>query len=606
MEAAAAGEVGDDSSVSGFVKFCLINASLNLDEAAASFSLKGCDSAVETGHVPEPPEQVNSQAATGTESIAYNTVAADVEAMAVVEDTESITAQRQPCPGEEVGDSEGHVELEPTHDQQEEQKDVTNDEGMGPSSPLKRNSGVAAGKDADPTPKKAKSTNGPDANVKVTSKPRAPAKSKSHSIPGIGSLCKPPSQHKKSKSTKSTKLDKLESLSKGGLGGKCSAGPKKVYVPVENYRALSDKEFERLINKPMDRGETRKVHGTAASASMKAAVALSAPKVHSGIKQKELPSSLDLLNMAAKPRRVGQFPADTVVGGASPGVGVSKSFALLLAPYREFLSQLPAGILPVPIVSRAEAICSASQTAITVKLTACEELVSGTDGGQSGGVWMLTVLDRHGAEFGVLYVAATNPLLSADVFLVERSVYTASVDEPFVVTSAPVRKLFAVDSTGTTGAGEWVEGTVYHIREDFRQNPYNSVSVVWLQQEQGTNAWVYEYSQTDNSCSPWDLQLSEYYLLKNVKDATLPKSLSVGVPTPAALLAYINSLDCTDGFKIPVRENKEFCKMFPSNANRLGKQLYLYLYLYLYLSYANITHLYLYLYLYLSYTNITK
>lgn len=222
------------------------------------------------------------------------------------------------------------------------------------------------------------------------------------------------------------------------------------------------------------------------------------------------------------------------------------------------------------VMSQVEKICSATKDTITVKLTSFEELKTQSED-DYGKVWMLTVVDRHGVQFKLLYVPAVSTLLSTDSFLIPRSLYLSSVDEPIIATSAPIRKLFAVDATSSTNnRGEWAEGTIYHIREDYKENPYNSISVVWLQQEAVTNQWVYEYSQMDNLCSPWDLQLSEYYLLKNVKDATLPKSLSVGCPTPMAVLVYICSLDCSENFKIPVHQNKEFCQMFKNEADRIG------------------------------------
>lgn len=49
-------------------------------------------------------------------------------------------------------------------------------------------------------------------------------------------------------------------------------------------------------------------------------------------------------------------------------------------------------------------------------------------------------------------------------------------------------------------------------------NPYRSIKVVWLVQEQGTNTWFYDYIQTDNDMSPWDLTLSSYVLSENVNE----------------------------------------------------------------------------------------
>ena len=39
--------------------------------------------------------------------------------------------------------------------------------------------------------------------------------------------------------------------------------------------------------------------------------------------------------------------------------------------------------------------------------------------------------------------------------------------------------------------------SVYYIRDDIKENPYGAVHVVWLQQERGTNHWLYSFCQTD-------------------------------------------------------------------------------------------------------------
>ena len=40
--------------------------------------------------------------------------------------------------------------------------------------------------------------------------------------------------------------------------------------------------------------------------------------------------------------------------------------------------------------------------------------------------------------------------------------------------------------------------SVYHIRADVATNPYGAVHVVWMQQEKGTDQWLYQYEQTDS------------------------------------------------------------------------------------------------------------
>ena len=40
--------------------------------------------------------------------------------------------------------------------------------------------------------------------------------------------------------------------------------------------------------------------------------------------------------------------------------------------------------------------------------------------------------------------------------------------------------------------------SIYHIREDLHEHSYGAVKVAWLQQEEGTNEWVYCYTQTNS------------------------------------------------------------------------------------------------------------
>lgn len=82
--------------------------------------------------------------------------------------------------------------------------------------------------------------------------------------------------------------------------------------------------------------------------------------------------------------------------------------------------------------------------------------------------------------------------------------------------------------------------SIYHINQDYRVNPYNSIHVIWLEQEEGTNKWVYEYNQINNLVSPWDIELSTYYLMENVTAPTLPRSLMVGKLSALSIILYVN------------------------------------------------------------------
>lgn len=72
-----------------------------------------------------------------------------------------------------------------------------------------------------------------------------------------------------------------------------------------------------------------------------------------------------------------------------------------------------------------------------------------------------------------------------------------------------------------------------------KEDPYSSVSVVWLDQESNPRQWFYAYHQLDNLCSPWDLQLSAFVLPENVRPVSLPRALTLGSVTAEAVLSYL-------------------------------------------------------------------
>ena len=51
--------------------------------------------------------------------------------------------------------------------------------------------------------------------------------------------------------------------------------------------------------------------------------------------------------------------------------------------------------------------------------------------------------------------------------------------------------------------------SVYYIRDDIKENPYGAVHVVWLQQERGTNHWLYSFCQTD--IGKWYIYITHTY-----------------------------------------------------------------------------------------------
>lgn len=145
--------------------------------------------------------------------------------------------------------------------------------------------------------------------------------------------------------------------------------------------------------------------------------------------------------------------------------------------------------------------------------------------------------------------------------------FTSSLKLPWLHVNAQVRRLF-----GTGGApdkAEWFEGSIYHIRRDVKINPYNAVKIVWLIQEKDTDDWVYDYIQTDNDNSPWDLELSHFVLEENMRPPRLPKSLKVGNLTAEAILNHIEELDFSYIFKIPVSGVQEFTDKFPAETDQL-------------------------------------
>ena len=117
--------------------------------------------------------------------------------------------------------------------------------------------------------------------------------------------------------------------------------------------------------------------------------------------------------------------------------------------------------------------------------------------------------------------------------------YVSSLRAPWLVVNAPVRRAFA-NEDGTRM--EWIEGSIYHIG-DLKRNPYRAVSVAWVGLDQSDGTWAYRLLQTDNECSPWDLQFSAFVLAKNFKPRSFPQALRVGDISAALILDYLKRLE---------------------------------------------------------------
>ena len=153
-----------------------------------------------------------------------------------------------------------------------------------------------------------------------------------------------------------------------------------------------------------------------------------------------------------------------------------------------------------------------------------------------------------------------------DHFLLDNQKYCDSEKAPFLKIGAQVRRSFPPPEDGNYGFEsasetsqdsskakgkpcEWMEGQIYAISKDIHENPYLSVKVVWLSQDMGDPAlsWVYAYAQTDNDCSPWDLEPSKFVL--EVVPHRWPKALFRPPLRASTIVDYLMSLDCASVFR---------------------------------------------------------
>eukprot|EP01032_Pedospumella_encystans_P004291 gene4291-5083_t len=102
-------------------------------------------------------------------------------------------------------------------------------------------------------------------------------------------------------------------------------------------------------------------------------------------------------------------------------------------------------------------------------------------------------------------------------------------------------------------------------------DPYGAVHIVWMQQEKGSDKWLYQYEQTDSLCSPWDLELSPYVLEKNIKPPVVPRALLVGPLQPSSIIAYLKTFDASSQFLQDMSQctDPEYTAKFPTEEERM-------------------------------------
>ena len=190
----------------------------------------------------------------------------------------------------------------------------------------------------------------------------------------------------------------------------------------------------------------------------------------------------------------------------------------------------------------------------------------------------------------VLFAPVSSIALTVDQYLLEAEAFSESLHRPFLRVGAQVRRCFSPPEDGnyghepagedadvhaTEGAGkacQWLEGQVYSVRENLQADPYLAVKVVWLSQDMDDPAlsWVYAYMQTDNDCSPWDLQQSEF-VLPHHQQRRLPRALAVGRLRASSVLDYLMSLDFTSVFRYNLNKQAtaEFALAIPEKRDRV-------------------------------------
>jgi len=159
------------------------------------------------------------------------------------------------------------------------------------------------------------------------------------------------------------------------------------------------------------------------------------------------------------------------------------------------------------------------------------------------------------------------------------------------------RCLFPLDEANYEG--EWYEGRIYHIkysdqiigspfclfliltldlifRSDFQTNPFQSISVIWMDKELDSNEWVYSYNQSDCLLSPWEISPSSFVSKsdrnqnKDCGSLVIPSSFFSSQITPQSVLSALGNLDFSTPFSdYRVADVAEFTTMFPDKEDQL-------------------------------------
>ena len=283
-----------------------------------------------------------------------------------------------------------------------------------------------------------------------------------------------------------------------------------------------------------------------------------------GIKQDDLQDEEDLLNA-----KVTLFTTTKYEDDYQPAVG--DDIALVLAPYRDLMKDIPSALLSEEDKAACEEICSSDKPFTFCTISGLEDI----DCPDGSALQLLTVQEGKDGLYSILHVPNSSPLQLSDLYLMKQDEFKMSLKQPCLVLGAQVRRQFALpegeEKYDETHDAMWIEGTVYDIKSDKSSDPYNSIKVVWICQEHLTEDWLYAYDQTDCNCSPWDLRASQYILPENQPKAALklPRALVIGTLLPSTILDYVQSLDCASIFHHKLKEIEEFTEMFPNEEDQL-------------------------------------
>lgn len=304
-------------------------------------------------------------------------------------------------------------------------------------------------------------------------------------------------------------------------------------------------------------------------------VSLSSVASLKGIKQKDLPATDDLLNSHLI------FARAASVEGVDYHPALEENVTLVVTPYRDFLNSLSSQNIVNLDISALESVLQANGSSVrgVVKSIHPVFLPSGDDEKESNSAASTNAYQiqlhcvKDNIVYTVLYVPYSSDLLITDSFLMSTEQYAASLKKPFLLPGSQIRKRFATGEEDNCGDAPflWMEGSIYEVRKGMKQDPYHSIRVVWLSQEVDTNDWVYAYLQTDNECSPWELEASEFVLPENnIRSQKLPRALMTTRVDAAMILDYFKSLEFVSIFAYKLKEvAPDYLKMFPDESDQL-------------------------------------